>query len=102
MENGPPQEQASLYSPLDPVTDEIRLLTLKPYVPDQPLQCALEKASLQDLRPEYTDFVVSHGLSARTLRQCKETWAKLPTAPDPLAQDRFLGSVPSPDRYRFA
>lgn len=107
----PPDGAATIYSPLNQTIDEIRLLTLRPCLPDQPLECALEKASLQDCLPAYTSFVQSSGLSGNTRRQVKQIWAAStracdvnhagPGPPSPLAADPFLGSVPGPDHYRF-
>ena len=100
---------ASIYSPLNRETDEIRLLTIKANFSDRPLECTLEKASLQDFQPDYTSFVASNGFSGKTKRQAKEIWARTRHTRDssgsrsntPPAADHFLGSVPAPDHHRF-
>ncbi|KAK3339636.1 heterokaryon incompatibility protein-domain-containing protein [Lasiosphaeria hispida] len=100
---------APIYSPLNRAIDEIRLLTIKPLSSDRPLECTLEKASLQDIQPYYTSFIASNGFSGKTKRQAKEIWARTPPTRDssgsrsnpPPAADRFLGSVPALDHHRF-
>lgn len=94
-----PAAGGNTYSSLDNTADEIRLVTIKPSSPDHLLQCGLEKVSLNQFRPEYSAFTLSNGLAKHSPRQAKSSWATPSGTPKP--EDRFLGSVPEPDRYRF-
>ncbi|GAB1316392.1 hypothetical protein MFIFM68171_06602 [Madurella fahalii] len=91
--------RGSAYSPLDRAADEIRLVTITSSLPSRRLQCGLEKVSLKQFRSEYSAFVLSNGLSGESPRQVKSHWATRSGASQP--DDRFLGSVPEPDHYRF-
>lgn len=98
-----PSFEGGLYSALDKEKDEIRLLTIVLCRPMHPLQCKLEKASLQDLKPEYTSFVLSNGLAVRNPRQAKERWTASPCGArlEPPPKGPGVRSVPDPNHYRF-
>ncbi|KXX80953.1 Heterokaryon incompatibility protein 6, OR allele [Madurella mycetomatis] len=94
-----PATGASAYSPLDKTADEIRLVTIRSSIPGRHLRCGLEKVSLKQLRPEYSVFILSNDLVGKSPRQAQSLWAAPSETSKP--EDRFLGSVPEPDRYRF-
>lgn len=102
----------SLYSPLNPAADEIRLLTLEPCLLGDILHCHLETISLKDTIPEYASFISSNNLSSQTPRQIKRQWMRSDClhpaqhmfhlkADEIDNKDDSRSSIPDPSEYRF-